>query len=422
MRTRSVRLAWMVVVLVAVAPVGAQNLLVNGEFTNDVSGWTSPGSDVPIFHRADVGSTLVGGSGPGCLEVQIFIYNGGSAGAYQQVAVEPGREYRLTVAYYYPGSPDNVADHVVAAVYWRDQAGDLVDWTYVRPPDLEVDTWAPLQLVAGAPPGTTHAEVRLMVGNPILQDETRPGIAYFDDAVFALAEGDVVHDALFLPAAAATPGAGGTYWSTLLWATSLVDAPVTLFATLLDPDVDNRAAMETPTMLGTVPARGTLAVDDVVTALGDSGAGGLFLLAEADAAEAQWPLFHAASRTSTANQLGDGTYGQGISAVRGSDQPVRVAPGAVVGSELRTNAGALNISDRSLTLQVRVLDGNGLEVASASWTLPPFAHHQVSLTAMGVASLDHGTVVVSCQDQQPWVAYISVIDEATGDPTYVRAE
>ncbi len=412
------------VLAVAVSSAESRNLLTNPEFTTNVDGWVSPGSSIVLLHRADAGSTLPGGSGPGSLEVQLFLWGGGSTGALQEVAITAGTTYRLELSYYHPATADNVADHVVGAIFWDDAGGDSLDWAYVRPDPLVTGEWRRIEVESTAPTGAVSAEVRLMVGTPNLSGETRPGVAYFDDAAFAPIDGGLeVVDIAFLPGAASTAGLAGTFWTTQLMASSLADVEVELRAAMLRPDVDNTAAVGSPAVLGTLPPRGHLAVDDVVGVLGEGGTGGLVIVAVADGAAAQLPLVRVASRTSTPNQLGSGSYGQGIRVVRGEDRRDRCAPGARVDAGFRTNAGALNLSPAPLTLTVAVLAEGGAELVRETWNLPPFAHHQRSLAAMGTGVLGGGTVTFgNAGDLAPYAAYVSVIDEETGDPTYIEAE
>jgi hypothetical protein len=190
---------------------------------------------------------------------------------------------------------------------------------------------------------------------------------------------------------------------------------------MLRQDTDNSTASGAAQPVGTIPPRGHLRVTDVLAALGESGTGGLLVIAEADTGEL--PLVRVASRTSTPNEHGAGSYGQGITAVRGSSSGTQVAPGAFVTEELRTNAGALNLSATTLRVELAVVDASGAELVTRTWTLPPYAHHQASLTSMGVTHLDGGSVVFRwLSNPVPFTSYISVVDQATGDPTFVAAE
>ncbi len=161
----------------------------------------------------------------------------------------------LATSYYYPASADNVADNIVLVLEWMDAAGGDVDWTYTRAEPLVADSWSQLMLDATAPAGAALAVVSLHVGNPNLQSETRPGIAYFDDVFFGPHAAPAVVDVLFLPAAAATPGLAGTKWSTTLWVASLADVPVTVRAAMLHQDTDNTPHFGT--LLVTHPPRTT---------------------------------------------------------------------------------------------------------------------------------------------------------------------
>lgn len=127
---QSIRMMNLLIFLVAwfvgaAAAAQAQNLVQNAEFDFDVSSWTASGI-VEIEHRADVGSTLDGASGPGALEVRFFNWNGGVYGQGLP-AVGPGVLNRVVI----PGLFKNPSQ--------RTNVGVLN--TSAQTLDVDVDIW-----------------------------------------------------------------------------------------------------------------------------------------------------------------------------------------------------------------------------------------------------------------------------------------
>ena len=407
----------------AALPSTAQNLVPNGRFDNDLTGWESPGSTVVVTHRPDAGSDLGGGSGPGSLEVQHFFWNGGSSGAGQIVGpVTPGVTYLLEASYFMP-SEDNVADAASVALYWQNDEGWNIDYSYLTAWPLEFDSWVRLSTEVIAPADAFQVWVRLMVGNPVLDDETRPGVCLFDDVWFSELGATTATQALFVPAAAAAHGAAGTYWSTNGWFSSVIEYPVTLSGALLLPNQDNSEALDELTLLGTIPPMGFLEVTDMVTALGGSEvAGGIYLEATAQAAGLPSTMIYGTTHTFTPNPDGDGVYGQGLPAVGDAGRNKVVAPGLYQNADLRTNVGVLNTSAATITVELSLLDGSGVELANHIWTLQPYEHRQKSLPNLGVSNTDGGTLVITrTSDVGTFSGYTSTVDQASGDAVYNAA-
>ncbi len=423
LNTRVSQLVMATVLIAAGAPVGAQNLAANGTFDYDVSGWDSPGSTVVVSFRPDDGSGLAGGSGPGCLEVQHYFWNGGSSGPGQVVdPVTAGATYELAASYRMP-SADNVADAVGLALYWYNAEGIDFAYDYVTAWPVETDTWVRISGEFVAPAGAASVWLRLMVGNPILSDETRPGVAYFDDVWFAEAGTDVATQVLFVPAAATVGGVGGTFWSTNGWFSNLVDFPVTLEGAFLRQGQDNSDALGQLIRLGVIPPRGFIQVDDVVAALGGvEEAGGIYLLASADAGGLPAMLVAATTHTFTPNPAGEGVYGQGLAAVNAGGRQQVVAPGLYQGAAFRTNVGVLNTSAEIVSVELELRGPNGDVVATASWTLLPYEQRQSSLRSLGVNAVEGGTLVVTrTSSTGSFRAYTSTVDQASGDAVYNEA-
>lgn len=216
---------------------------------------------------------------------------------------------------------------------------------------------------------------------------------------------------------------GGTYWTTNLWAVNDTAVDVRLAGAVLRPGQDNSAAIASPATLGTVPAHGTVSLTDVLASLGANVTGALYLEAQADGGSLPATLIKVASRNSTPNPKGSGAYGQFVPVGGPGTLNRLIAPGAFQSSAYRTNAGILNTSAETATVSVAIKRADGTEAASHSWTLKPFEPKLVSLPDLGVSSLDGGYVVFTrASASGSFVAYISVVDQHTGDSILIVAQ
>lgn len=376
-----------------------------------------------LVHRTDAGNTLTGGSGPGCLEIQHYFWNGGGDGAEQTVDITPGSVFDVKGAIFVPDNADNVASNAFVLVNWYTAAGASAGdrWVYPTPRNVRGE-WAPVSEIITAPGNATRARVRLMVENPALPGETRPGIAYFDDLWLAPQGVSTSTQKLFVPVASSKAGAGGTFWTTNMWVVNETSVDVRLAGAVLRTGQDNSAAIASPSTLGTVPARGVVSLTDVVATLGANVTGALYLEAQADGGGLPAELIKVASRNSTPNPKGSGAYGQFVPVGGPGTLNRGIAPGAFQSSAHRTNAGILNTSAETATVSVAINRADGSEAASHSWTLKPYEPKLVSLPDLGVPSLDGGYVVFTrTSSAGSFVAYISVVDQHTGDSILIVA-
>ncbi len=395
-------------------PAAGQNLLTNGTFDTDVSGWDYV-SDRATW-RGDMGNTLTGGSGPGSVEIRQDgdACNGASTLIVQRVEVVPGKNMLARVAAYVPGG-DNEAEGVYAVVYWEDASYQSIAFTDLTAQSTDRDTWVWLEATAPVPAGVAYARFGFGTDTPAGGCSTG-AVAIFDDAWLA-----PVAPELFVPAAAASPGAHGTYWSTTLWAMNPNDVEVRLDGAFLPAGQDNAAALSSLQSVATIPARGAAEVQDVVSLLGGSGAGGLFLRAvETATGDTPPEALEVVTYTFTPNQAGGGNYGQGIPAERAGTAAMVRCPGVRHDDSYRTNVGVLNTSQEEITLGIEVHATDGTLVGSGSWTLPPYGQKQDSVGNLGVSDLPAGYVVVTrTAGSGGFLAYISRADNTTGDAVYV---
>lgn len=405
----------------------AQNLLTNGSFDHDTSGWPLYYPEDPaqreIHYLSNQGSTLPGGSGPGAIEVFDFDtahYNHGySSVAYQDVAVTAGHSYWCAGTMFRP-SIHNVAVRMAVLVEWLDSQHSSLGLSWLNPPSTQTDQWVRAETSMLAPAGAQIASVRLTVGVPDDTSATDPALIYYDDLAFQDLSGTTATQALFVPGAASAHGVGGTFWTTTGWFASELAVPVDLYGGFLWQHQGNGAAVEGAVYIGTIPPHGFLALDDLVAATGGAGnTGGLYLLALAQGVGLPSELVTATTYTFTPNPVGAGAYGQGVPAVPAGTKNRVIVPGVFQDAAHRTNIGVLNTSDETIDLDIAVYGPAGETLGIAQWQIRPYEQSQAPVTALGVGQAVGGYVVITrTTSVGSFRAYASVVDQATGDAAY----
>ena len=134
----------------------------------------------------------------------------------------------------------------------------------------------------------------------------------------------------------------------------------------------------------------------------------------------------------TYNQLPTGTYGQFVPAIPrgqaiGWGQDARLiglAHDPSLASGFRTNIGFVNLSPAPIRVEGDFYLGNGTYLGRKAYDLLPFEFIQIDKAFEQVtpALVDDGYVVVRTTTAgAKFLAYASVTDNVTGDPTYVPA-
>ena len=269
---------------------------------------------------------------------------------------------------------------------------------------LDIDAWLSLELEAG----TT---VRIMVGTDESTDLGQLRITVDCTSCRPLDDGR----ALLVPAAARGAGAGATWWSTRLQLVNPGDEAASARLRLLPgpgsaaPDLDLEVA-----------AGAAVDFDDVVGEMAGGDASGALRLA------ASAPL-HLASRTATSDGAG-GSYGQGIPPVAPAGEAAHGAAVRLFGlhsdGAFRTNLGLVNPGDDQVDLRVRLYDGRAELVGELERSLAPGSWLQLNRVFDGVGAgtgtITGGLAVIRQTSREGrFVAYASVVDERTGDPTYL---
>ncbi len=222
----------------------------------------------------------------------------------------------------------------------------------------------------------------------------------------------------FIPAVANAGGAQGTYWTTALTVFNPVGSPRTVEAFYTPRGSDGTTNyLAADLELG---ARSSATWENVVgTVFGTSGAGSL---------EVRGTDIIVSSRTSTPGLEG-GSYGQGIPPLapyhimRIDGAQMQWAGGVVRSSAYRTNLGLCEVWGEDARLRVTLWGEDGLAVGTRTIDLPPFGNTEVNdlpHTLGGIDEMANGMVELEILDGDGRVgAYLSIVDNITGDPTYV---
>lgn len=232
-----------------------------------------------------------------------------------------------------------------------------------------------------------------------------------------------------VPAAAHTSGLGGTFWRTdlSLHNPHAFQLPVQVQA--LESDRDNGSSV--PTLSVTLEPYETLNLWDALGADLFDLDGTAALLVYADRQLTCDPLAECdllvTSRTYTVVPGGGaGEYGQGIPGrpvISGVDWWTYGYAAGVLndGVEFRCNAGVASWTPDWTTVGVDVQDAGGSILATETFDVPPFGHAQRRLqTAVSGGSLVF--YMVAGPDDALVFPYASVVNQATGDPSFVAVE
>lgn len=224
----------------------------------------------------------------------------------------------------------------------------------------------------------------------------------------------------WIPAAASNSGLHGSQWTTDLWIYNRVaDRAITVYLAFL-PDVDG--AVEPVEIAVELPVLNPVHIQDVVGSFfGENRPGAIRLRSE--------HLFEARSRTVNSGS-GVGIFGQGIPAVAKDALDVL---GVLLGASnlptangTRTNLGLLNTSDDEVNVFVFIYGDSYQDyLGRAEIELGPYGWWQGNIFDLaGISSaVDNAMVTpfVLSEFSQPLISYISVLDNASGDGTYIQA-
>jgi hypothetical protein len=263
--------------------------------------------------------------------------------------------------------------------------------------------------------GTSYSEDVVAAGTRAFVADGNAGMKVFDFSACSGPPGSQY----FIPAAAKIAGGSGTNWMTDVVLHNPGTAAVTAALYYLVSGGDNSGAAAHSV---TVNAAASLKLPDIVGSLFGMGgtSGAIRIVASA-------PLL-IGSRTYN-DQGASGTYGQSIDGLSADtafgtlNQPhlIQLAKNAAY----RTNMGFVNTTAASLTLNVYLYSGaDSSQIGSRSIPLAAYEHVQENniIQDLTAADVDDAYAVITTQTNgSRYFAYASVVDNRTGDPTYIPA-
>lgn len=220
----------------------------------------------------------------------------------------------------------------------------------------------------------------------------------------------------FVPAGAHAPGDGGSVWRTDLHIFNRSSGGTVADVFLLPRNSDNTEPVSTTIDL---EGNSTRAIEDVVLSeFGENSMAAAFRICS--------PSFlQIASRTY--NKAEKGTFGQSIAGIRvdsGTDDGNYDYLIGLSENELfRTNLGWVNTSATAATLELLFYDSNSTVIGEHSVNVPPYGHGQINRVFKKATNdpVSNGRIQVHPVGSA-MVIYASVVDNPTGDGTFMLAE
>ncbi|MEE4272525.1 MAG: PKD domain-containing protein, partial [Thermoanaerobaculales bacterium] len=259
-------------------------------------------------------------------------------------------------------------------------------------------------------------EVTLEVGDGVDASSVTKTITLeapvLDGAFLLNAVGEVI------AAAAAVPGRHNTYWRTDLTVFNPADETRGLWFWFLPRGGQDNRDAALKTWINVHPMQ-TVTMESVLgNHFGVEDTAGALVTALPN-------LLTLGSRTFT-EAAGGGSFGQAIPSVWTDTMPVGVASQAILGlrqdADFRSNAGFVNLTDRTQWFTATVVAETGDVVEEARLTIGRFGCLQIdrALPTLGESGLDRGTIIIDAPPDEIQ-AYSSIIDNRTGDAVFIPA-
>lgn len=240
--------------------------------------------------------------------------------------------------------------------------------------------------------------------------------ALFTFAAIAASAAQVA-DFYVIPVAAHAAGANGTLWRTDVSIQNIQSVPVTVDIAVVESGeglLDNVFPVTTVT----VPAGGNMTIGDLLKDHRGRAETTGALLAGGD---------HPFALTSrTYNATANGTLGQTVSAsgdIASDDGSTLFIPGLVQNAAFRTNLGLfMSATSAPLTVTVTIGGADGTPIGTRTFNVPAGVTTQVQFPAPSVAAAPFdagGAVVRIAGGTGTVVAYASVVDNLTGDASFI---
>jgi len=230
-----------------------------------------------------------------------------------------------------------------------------------------------------------------------------------------------------VPAAASNAGAHNTFWRTDLSLHNPHEYELPVVVQALPSFTENEVV---PTLDFILAPWQTLNLWDVLGPGIFDLEGTAAILAYADTSLACDPIeachFLVTSRTYTPDEDGDGEFGLtvfGAAVGRGVDWDSLAYAAGILndGTAFRCNVGVASWTPQWTTVRLDIQDADGFILSSELFDIPPFGHVQRRLGE----KMEGGSLVFYLQsgpDDALVFPYATVINQKTGDPSYIFAE
>jgi len=220
-----------------------------------------------------------------------------------------------------------------------------------------------------------------------------------------------------IPAAASAPGYNGSNWKTQLGIANPSSSSATARLFFVAKNSAWPGVMLPATYV--VPAGGAVFIDDPLASYNPTS-GLMYVVVDSDEAVVSTRTYNLAS--------GGATFGQGIPGIpldtASAESTVLLPLIHSVQNQFHTNLGIVQTSAGSILVRVEIHSPSGTIIASKNYSQTA-AFNQINDVfgdmGVGYQAVEGGWLSVELIGGSPsyWTAYASVVDDRTGDPTYV---
>lgn len=383
-----------------------ENLLRNGGFDENLSGWSRAGS---------VSYTPFGSGAPGAARVTQTDDPRGADVLLQCVAITGGRLYDAAASAYLPWAPEG-SGAVDVHVRWH-ASSDCSGRPLRGTPSMTFSqvgpvAWQRRSLRMLPAPTEARSAIFVVVARADAPDTYS---LLVDDLFFAASEETEV---LVVPTAASVTGARGERFRTDVWIQNPAPAERTVTFTMRCPA---ERPCPSAAITRSIGARETLHLDDAVAQIATAVPAGALEIAY----DPRGGPLEASARVVTVHPAAPGT-GAAIPVVRAADARTGaaffgLAPTPVHdGPDARVNAGAYNPQAVPVTATFRVKSASGQEIGAVTRTWAPRTWMQIDdvLAAAGAGPAVGGSWI-EMESALPIHPFVVSVDNASGDGTLV---
>ncbi len=260
-------------------------------------------------------------------------------------------------------------------------------------------------LVEGLPVGLFSGVALGSSGAVYVTGSSPPALYRFDLETF------------YVPAAAHKTGVAGTQWVTDLTIHNRAEVGASFSVDLLPKRQDNSA-----------PETVSFSLEPFSSVGYDDALDGLFDFSGTAALRVRATRGDLVVGSRTYNDQPEGTYGQFIAGFPEDEALLMGGQGLLIGlshgADYRTNIGFASACGAPISVNVTLYAADGAQLGQATVELAPYSYEQVTdiFADFSTTDVEHGFAVVESSSPGAWYfAYASVIDNRTGDATYIPA-